>query len=103
MKRKVKTLLSYSLRHFPPNKECHKMLYGVPMSVTNGMESGGTKVFGVGMLQTGLGIVEQWDNYRTETSMHSTPTTLDFKSPVTASFIGLIICFYVKWEAKYSS
>lgn len=28
---------------------------------------------GVGMLQSGLGIVEQWDNYRRKTSMHSTP------------------------------
>lgn len=73
MDMQVKTLLSHSLRHFHPNKECHKMLYCVPTSVTNGMESRGTKVFGAGMLQTGLGIVEQWDNYRRETSMHSTP------------------------------
>lgn len=41
---------------FSSNKECHKMLYCVPLSVTNEMESRGTKVFGVKMLLTGLGI-----------------------------------------------
>lgn len=50
---------SHTLYVIPPNKGCHKKLYCVPMSLKNGMESRATKVFGFGMLQTGLGIEEQ--------------------------------------------